>query len=65
MNTRSSSYTGRAARTLNEAFGPHQDYITDYDEQRSKPEELAIAFILALVLFCVALIAYLQIGGGL
>lgn len=29
MNTRSSSYTGRSARTLNEAFGPYQDHISE------------------------------------
>lgn len=64
MNTRSSSYTGRAPRTLNEAFGPHQDYISEPAKRSRYPEEEIIIGISAVAFLCVvALIAYEYLGG--
>ena len=57
MNTRSSSYTGRSARTLNEAFGPYQDYISE-QERRDRTTGIAIWVVHAIaVVSVVALIA--------
>ena len=61
MNTRSSSYTGRAARTLNEAFGPHQDYISDNTPMR-KVDTIILGISGVAFMVVVALIAYEWLG---
>ena len=52
MNTRSSNYTGRAARTLNDAFGPYasQGGIWENPEPMDKADKIVIvAGVIAMV----------------
>lgn len=60
-NTRSSSWTGRSARSLNEAFGPHQDFISD-DAPMRKADTIIIGISGVAFMVVVALIAIEWIG---
>lgn len=62
MNTRSSSWTGRTARSLSDAFGPHTSAQIDDDGEHWHDEPMALLIAAAVaVLACWAFVSVMFI----
>jgi hypothetical protein len=60
MNYRSSSWTGRAARDLESAFGPHTSRHIDEPTRPIPAHEIALYVVFVLASFLVAVLLILE-----